>query len=215
MSKNMKSLRQFRIRTLLLLMTVVAVGLGILVVRTERQDQITNAVAHLGGDVTYAHEIASNGVQEANPGNPGPDLITNLVGDRHFRELFKISFEGASDETIKQLGDLRPASVEHLLLVGSPITDAALVHLTPEAFPNLRRLRLDETHVTSQGLKHLKQLPNLENLYLSSTAVESDGLTYVREMPKLKVLDVTNTKIDRDEIARLRADRPGLLIIGP
>ena len=64
-----------------------------------------------------------------------------------------LSFTNVTEENLPQISKL--ASLESLVLVGDPITDAALDQLA--MLKNLRLLGLDKTQVTNEGAARLQQ----------------------------------------------------------
>ena len=62
----------------------------------------------------------------------------------------------------------------HLLIYGTKITDAGLVHL--KDLTNLTFLGLGGTQITDAGLEHLKGMTNLTRLDLSSPQITDAGL---------------------------------------
>ena len=136
--------------------------------------------------------------------------------DQHFDQLVKISLERATDEQLHELGKSQFQSVEHVLLVGSPITDTGIFSLRSETFPRLRRLRLDETEISDAGLAHIAdELPYLEKLYVSRTKISNDGIMHLSAMNNLVFLELTETAVDTDGIERLKKSLPRLTISGP
>jgi internalin A len=68
--------------------------------------------------------------------------------------------------------------VQMLILGGSELTDAGLVHL--KGLINLRTLDLGNTKVTDAGMIHLKGLNNLEGLSLAGTKVSDVGIAQLK-----------------------------------
>ncbi|MFI5380903.1 MAG: leucine-rich repeat domain-containing protein [Tepidisphaerales bacterium] len=89
--------------------------------------------------------------------------------------------------------------IEELNLHGTQFTDAALVHL--KELHTLRRLRLSGTQVTDAGLVQLKELGQLEGLDLSGTQITDAGLAH---LGKLNVLMLSGTRITDVGLLRLK-----------
>jgi hypothetical protein len=201
---------------MLLVVTLAASVLGYIVFKTQRQMAVVKAIQQMGGMVTFDHEIATNGVQLPIPRSPGPKWLRQTLGDEYFVRLVKVSFDQPDDETISSFSELDLSTVEHLLLAGGPLTDKGVSCLTASSLPKLRRLRIDETKVSDDGLAAIsKNLPQLENLYLGYTNVGNDGIAHLTALNHLRVLDVNYTKVDTDGVNSLKAKMPQLLIIGP
>ena len=83
--------------------------------------------------------------------------------------------------------------VVQVLLVGTHVTDAGIVHL--KGLPKLQRLRLSFTKVSDAGLACLKGLTDLEMLVLFHTKIGDAGLVHLKGLTKLKTLDLNSTKV--------------------
>jgi hypothetical protein len=68
------------------------------------------------------------------------------------------------------------------------VTDTDLAYL--KWLPNLRTLTFDfgSDNVTSDGLKHLRELTNLEQLSLFNTRITGTGFEHLKGLPKLREL---------------------------
>jgi hypothetical protein len=203
---------RFSLRTLLIVVTITALALGYLSFRAQRQAAAVKAIQQMGGVVTFQNEITKDGVQLSTPRSAAPSWFGHL----YYERPVKISFERPDDQKVQALTQLDLSRVEHLLLVGGPLTDNGLSFLTSRSLPNLRRLRVDETHISDAGLAALSlNLPNLEKLYISSTNVGNDGINHLSNMKALVFLDVTNTKVNAQGIESLKAKLPNLKVSGP
>ena len=94
-----------------------------------------------------------------------------------------------------------PALVE-LDLLGAPVSDPGLAALA-EAAPNLRRLHLAETDVSSAGLAALARLPRLEHLDLAATDIDDAALPHLQPLAQLTFLRLRETRITDKGLASL------------
>ena len=62
--------------------------------------------------------------------------------------------------------------------------------------PKVKRLRLDRTPVTNDGLKHLGKLTQLERLTLKGTKISDQGLVHLRGLHRLREIDLSQSKIE-------------------
>jgi len=69
---------------------------------------------------------------------------------------------------------------------------------------HLKSLTLDDTKVTSEGLRHLKQLRNLEELWLYGTRIDDHGVAHLAKLHKLHTLQISGTAITDASIPVLR-----------
>jgi hypothetical protein len=196
---------------MMIVVTIVAVLLGSWVYRADQQAKTVAAIQALGGDVAYDHQIESSGVGIRNPRLPGPAWLRELIGDRFFLRLRKVSFDQANDETIAKLAQFDLAGVEHLILFG-PITNEGFRQINAKAFPKLRRLRIHESQISDEGLAHLNDLNHLTHLYLSYNKVGNQGMRYVAEIRNLAYLDVIETDVDGEGIDLIMQKLPSVTI---
>jgi hypothetical protein len=118
-----------------------------------------------------------------------------------------------------ELAQLAPvaSAVQWLDLGGTSVTDAGLAALGP--MHRLRRLHLDESRVTDDGLARLSGLKEIEYLNLRGTSVTDRGLAALRALPRLRALYVWQTAVtpaaaralgeslvDKRRIARWKAE---------
>lgn len=153
---------QFSLRTLLVFMVLVAIGLSWFASRTQqarRQKEAVEAITKLGGWVAYDYQFgAARKSQPPEPGWPeellGKDFVRRgvAVGHNHIDS----HFTDVSLENLKELHEL-----QWMDLNGTHVTDAGLKHL--EGFSRLRWLGLCGTNVTNEGVQELRAaLPNCE-----------------------------------------------------
>lgn len=97
-------------------------------------------------------------------------------------------------------------------LGGNAVNDRLLQKVAE--FGNLRKLVLDNTDVTDEGIGNLAKLSHLQSLNLYNTQVSNHILPALAEMPKLKKVYVWRTKITEEDIKGLGADTKLELISG-
>ncbi len=168
-------LRQFGLRTLLLVCGVVAVCCG--AVRWHMNDAARQHA--LAAEITERH------------GNVrwqswGPDWLHVTLGSYYFQSIQSVNWNGrfTQDDDLRLLREI--TTLEELDLSNTMITDPGLKVL--EDLPRLRTLILDETNVTEKGLKHVGSLRELETLDVRCTGITEEGLVHLRGLPKLKTL---------------------------
>jgi Leucine-rich repeat (LRR) protein len=157
---------RFSLRSLLVLVTLLAMGLGWFAYWREgkrREAAAGDWVLNHGGSIAE-----SNGREMAHP--PlwvrwlGPVLPEECLRTVHFVDFL----EDPTDADLKVLRDL----------------------------PNLKQLNLNHAkNITPAGLAPLAELPKLEVLYLMNTPVGDTGLAQVRNLHGLKEIWVVHTGI--------------------
>lgn len=124
-----------------------------------------------------------------------------------------VDFYGATffkPEQLKELSSVKEQIVE-LNLERMPVTDKDLSDLTD--LRNLRKLNLDFTRITGDGLKALTKLPHLQSLSLSGTQIKAADLDQLTNIKDLHKLYLWKTGITGDALADLRRKRKDLELI--
>lgn len=233
-SSNNRHRLQFRLRTLLIGLTIVAIALGVMVERASRQRRAVAAVMQAGGTVMYDwHESAPRTMSTA--GQPaGPAWLRKWISDEYFQRPVWISFFGnaRNDAWVQAVGDL--PSIKYLLLGQRGASDDILARLPP--LPNLEELHLEGTPVTNQGLKHIGKFPrlrwliasetkitdaglnklaalNLEELSLRETSISDAGVSTLATMKRLQKLDLRKSAVTEAGASRLRSALPNCTVL--
>jgi uncharacterized membrane protein/mono/diheme cytochrome c family protein len=113
---------------------------------------------------------------------------------------------------VKEVKALQGMSVQlaWLNLKGKIILPAALDSL--QRFPNLSRLRLENTNVQDEMLKSLSRLKQLEYLNMYGTGITDSSLTYLGGLKNLTALYLWQTKVTEAGVAKLKSTNPALQI---
>jgi len=193
---------QFRLRTLLLFVLLVAIGfswIGTKIQRAARRWQTAGELQEAGFQIAYASEFpVINGIDDIGElfNQPGPSWLRNTLGFEPFEDIVFAGVDSSSGITISDddlviLGKID--SVEMIDLSDSEVTNEGLRHL--RKLPNLSYLELSNTKISDAGLEHLAGLSSLELLFLSGTRISDAGLKCLSEMPKLFSLWLDDTDI--------------------
>jgi len=160
---------QFGLGTLLGLVTLMAVWLGALVNRAERQLRAVAAVQRLGGDVAYADEGLSW----------TPEWLRAWAREGYFQTVTAVSLMNVTQVTDADLTHLEGLTGLQLLwLHDTQVSDAGLEHL--KGLNAIQELDLSNTQVSDAGLKHLKGMSSLQRLWLINTHVSDEGIAELR-----------------------------------
>jgi hypothetical protein len=180
---------QFSIRSLLVLVVVVAIPCSWFAVEMKAASEQQRAVEEIkkaAGYVQYDYDRQSwrqGGIAQP----PAPVWLLNLLGVHFFADVvwvgdFHCQF---TDATLKNFKDL--TELEELDLSSTKITDAGMKNL--EGLTRLRELRLEFTEVTDAGLVHLKGMKQLRELLLFNTHVTNAGVRELRKvLPKCRII---------------------------
>ena len=146
---------QFRIRTMLILMTLVAIGLSVHYSYLQHYEEQQEAAAAL----------AARGVAlEWEPMRPAwlRNLLSHGIDEKLLRDCVTVHgrAQGLKDDDLVHLKGLK--HLKNLYLERNRITDEGLAHLSQ--LRTLERLSLWGNAITDDGLRHLASLPALEVL---------------------------------------------------
>ncbi len=204
---------QFSLRSLLIFITMLAIGAGLLsqrIARKRKEWDAVQAILKLGASVRFDRDIS-----DANA--TGPSWLRGFLGKNFFTEVVSVNLSHVQPEneglaSIKELPELvqlhlancritdsglenleRLTHLQQLDLTGTYITDAGLPRL--KQLTNLRWLWLDNTKVTDAGLANLKGLTRLQRLNLEWTYVTDAGLVHLRELESLEELWLTDSDV--------------------
>jgi hypothetical protein len=179
---------QFSLRTLLVFVLLVSIGMSWFAVKMQRarkQKEAVEVIERLGGRVEYTEYSVS-----------GSDWRRRLLGDDFVRavglvELHSYFGDSPSDEDLAHLGGL--PKLESLSLVSNRVTDAGLVHIG--SLSTLKRLHLFSPEISDAGLIHLENLTDLRELVLTGTRITDAGLVHLEGLSKLEYLDLEGTEV--------------------
>jgi len=163
---------RYRLRTLLGLTTLVAIGLGYYKAYVEPfQIQQRAAEKLVGSGALVGYQPAA------------PAWLRYLLGDGRFLNVVMVKLEQRpiKEAALAPLADL--PHLERLYLAATPVTDDWLRRLPP--LPRLKRISLWRTQVTNDGMAHLDGLTELEVLDVKNTRVTEAGLEHFRGHPNL------------------------------
>ncbi len=177
---------QFSLRSLLVFVLLVSIGmswLGVKLQRARKQREAVEAIEKAGGFVIY----------EQDGGSSVPEWARAIFGDDFFVDVVEVvmpetDFGDYEATYLKGLTDLTG-----LYLIQAQITDAGLEYL--EGLTSLTCVSLQFTQVTDAGLAHLKGLANLERLCLCGTQVTDAGLEHLEGLTSLTSLDLKYTEV--------------------
>lgn len=100
--------------------------------------------------------------------------------------------------------------IGELSLARAPLGDEVLAALA--TFPALTKLDLRATRVTSAGLARLAGHARLTELVLAQTALDDAAVTTLTGLPALARVTLWKAGLSAEAVARLRAERPTLVV---
>jgi hypothetical protein len=214
---------QFGMRTLLLIMLLLAVGTGAWVRSVQRQQRAVQRFRDVNAQVYYDYMPVTASASAAD--RPFPDwcydwlsedffhTVTCVkVGRDHFDvevlrafadlpDLKRIDLTGNIDgEELRYLRSLN--QLRDLRLNGTSVTDNSLRHLSN--LSHLRSLDLFRCGISDEGLRHIRPLTQLRHLRLAKSAVTGAGIRELVGMTKMRSLDLQGLPISDDDLAYLQ-----------
>ncbi|MFN0017799.1 MAG: hypothetical protein ACKVP0_06035 [Pirellulaceae bacterium] len=205
---------QFSLRSLMVLLTLVSIGLGY-AMRERRiawsELQTWNALKKRGvllsggegvarrakwlrmllGDDLYSRATVAQLGDGAELDQSGPtSLIATLKNFKHLESVscHSKNFTDAGLSRLTQLTQLRK------LTLSSPrVTNVGLIDLLE--FENLQSLNLSDTSITDSGMRTVSRLKHVRELDLSSTDISDAGLAHLTTLDDLRILDLRRTKV--------------------
>src|SRR5258708_2440062 len=179
---------QFNLKSLLILVLVVALPCSWLAWKMDRKRRERAAVSEikkLGGFVVCDYQDYSN-----EP--PGPAWIRAIAGDDFFANVdFAVLRCRSKTDDFANLDAL--TKLRGLDVAGPAITDGFVYRLTH--FHSLEKLTLWNTTITATGLRHLGELPKLNWLILDDGTFTDQSLLNLNECSKLTKLQLLLTQV--------------------
>ncbi len=192
---------QFSLRTLLLLVALLALWLGWHAVQVRRQREAVLTIEELGGHVLYDYEWP-RGSSNTPPNEPS--WLARLVGVDQVHDVASVSLahnKEVTDADLRQLSDLK--DLRDLNLGWTEVSDEGLAHL--KRLRGLEHLYLEScSHVTDSGIAHLAGLTNLKELTVSGTRMSNAGMVHLKNLKKLEWLELTGVPVEDDDVQFLR-----------
>jgi hypothetical protein len=198
---------RFSIRALLVVVLVIAAGLGWLVRGARIQREAVAAINRARGSVKYDWE------QHAGPGKPrAPKWLEDLLGVDYFEHVTEVELSPSSKSThdvLLQVENLH--QLDRLNLDGTSVSDSDLAIL--KRLGNLSYLSLYLTKVSDAGLAQLKGLTALASLDLHGTKITDLALAHIKGMTSLRMLRLHRTQVTDAGINELERALPSLTIV--
>lgn len=189
----------FSLRTLFILLTALAVWLGVAVNRAREQREAVEAIEAAGGEVRYDWQFRRIGGirvfdRSGRDGPTAPTWLRQTIGDDFFQEVKEAwFFENATEEAFLALSHL--PSLQHAGFISGMHVGFG---------PLFRASYTPHADIHDEHIKPLSRLVMLESLDLSGTSITDKALTYLTALPRLRSLNLQGTNITRASIQTLQ-----------
>jgi hypothetical protein len=222
-SRTLRWIVQYRLRTLLVAIGALGIGLGWIgdkVRQARLQAAAVEAICAVGGKCAYDFEPEvysdpQSGFRRGRFAPDAPEWLVDSLGVDYVAIVRGVEMPSAvPDEVISQLASL--ADLKILKLYHSDIKPRSLSQLAPlknlshlllsgpqigdehfrnlPPFPNLELLCLYDTQVTDRGIASLDRFTTLKAIHIDGTlALTNVSLQHFQTMPNLKELQAWNT----------------------
>ncbi len=117
-------------------------------------------------------------------------VVTPVAGGSHGLSINFVNLKSIAPETLETLNRLADQVVE-LKFTNQPLGNNQLQSLA--VFPNLKKLQLERTGITDQGMSALGRYPKLESLNLYGNPITDKGLEALTSCNKLRKLYLWQT----------------------
>ena len=203
MAIRFRRLMSFRLRTLLLLTTVVAIlcgWLGRQVYRKSIERPVVELVTAKGGQVGYQHQWNSDRViYDPSIEAPGPKWLRTLLGDDLFTVAESARLIYYAEEDLQQVAKL--PNLTTLQLWGESLGDAGVDSL--RKMEQLESLSCVGVTLPDESFGRLAQLPRLTALSLTGKSATGEHVRQLAEFANLQDLTLMESKATEDDFRSL------------
>jgi len=137
------------------------------------------------------------------------EVLTEFAAAKGLDKLATLWLTGTSVTDGDLLAFQKLASIEHLALKSTAITNAAMGTLAK--FGNLTHLHLPR-QINDQGVEALSASKSLLELDLSYSSITDGGLAFIKDMPQLQILYINDTAVTDAGLAQL-GGHPSLRVL--
>lgn len=196
-SRAGRSLFRFELKTMVVIVTALAISLGLVsqeLNREHRKKRNAADIIRLGGNVRYNRR----------PQNEQTGIINGylrvFLGDKYFPELESVQLNTQVEEDLDLV--LSFPEMTRLSIAGASVTDNALARLS--SLTQLQYLGVNDAVLNDTGLKSITELRNLTSLRFGSCSLAGQSLSSLADFPNLKSLDFTNCSISDEAMKSLK-----------
>ena len=188
MLKSLSRYFRFSLRTLLIVTTLLAIVLGMVVYRAERQRAAVAWVNAHHGHVSYATKSKMF---------RAPKWLIDALGEHYFFRPRQVQFDGLTAE--EDVGLVaRLTTLERVSITRSELTADHVKQFNQ--LPRLKELSLEIVKLEEGSLAELRQATALEKLTISCCRLNAGTTMAVFRVPTVKHLRFVQCEIDLSEV---------------
>jgi hypothetical protein len=228
---------QYRLRTLLIMMTVLAAWMAMISHRARQQKLAVAKIRALRGEIIYDYQKIKGKNWDDIDGkalSPYPKWLRDWAGEDYFQTVVQVNLSktSATDADLAILKNLPNLdclnlsskitneglihlqgvkNLKGLILEGVAIDDSGLSYLSN--LTELRGLMLDSPKITDAGIKHLQRLTSLEQFCLIGSPITDASLKTIKKFKKLHFLGIVDSRITKDGFGELKKELPNVEIM--
>ena len=191
---------RFSLRAMLLVVTLVAIWLGITVNQIQTQRAAVRQIQAAGGNVMFDyHNVAPRTISTS--GRPrGPEWLRKLFGPELFdRPVWVTLFDPPDEHWVD--GVVQLPSIKYLLLSGEHVTDENVARLS--GMTNLWELHLIQSSISDEALRTVGQLSSLRWLTITTAKISDTGIADLQGLKNLEELRISNVRLTDAAVAPL------------
>jgi len=183
---------RFSLRSLLIAITLLCVGLSWWMYRARRQAAAVKGIQACGGWVyyDYQHYDSKNSISDFAADSPIPKWLIEGLGVDFFHHVDVVSMVYAYENGGKTRRD-------------NPNVDANIASYLA-GFPYLRGLFVNEQQLTNDGFREVAKLKYLEEFYFwYARDITDEGVSQLRHMPRLRSVHLSESHLSDRGLAAL------------
>lgn len=208
---SIRRLLQFSLKSALILMTLLCIGLGTWTYRSQRQKVAVEAITEAGGEFGYSYQIVETrpprsaralGSMIVKPYSyetepAAPSWLRNLIGDHYFITPTRL--------VIGTPGHFLESPMEPMTRTQGKFDPNCLAHL--KALPHLEELWSANVELDDADLANLRHLRKLKFLELRRGALSGSApprnFDFLRRLRKLESLCLTDSQFGDSDVAHI------------
>lgn len=205
---------QFRLRSLVIGMSIVAVALAPVraeIARCQSIQSLVNVVSAQHGELYFDYQLIEEGAVLRQLESSQPSWIRSTLGAHAFAQVIEVRLDQQpiSDEILGKIARICP-KLAHLSLRSAQANCAQLSQIA--SCKSLTQLDLSGNPISDAAVDFLGELTCLETLCLEDTQIDGDCFDLLVRLPELKNLTLVNSPVTDESLKKL-ANSPSIELL--